>query len=122
MINILVVDDEIELCELMEDILVTELNCQVKVAHNGEDALAMTEAEKFDLIITDFKMPSMNGGELIEAVKKSGNVSAQATIFLISGHHAISETESSSFPDVYYFNKPLSIEKMIKKIEEVTNL
>ena len=42
----------------------------VELAEDGEQALAMFQAGKYDLVITDFRMQKMDGLELAEAIKK----------------------------------------------------
>lgn len=72
-INILVVDDSKVFLRKTTDLLVNlNLNYQITTAINGEEALIKLKADKykFDLIITDMDMPKMDGGELINLVKK----------------------------------------------------
>ena len=64
-ISILVVDDEAMMRDLLEKILVRE-GYAVKAAGNGVEALEMLQHEKFDLIISDMKMPNMDGFELLK--------------------------------------------------------
>ena len=46
----------------------------VKEAEDGRDALAKMMAGKFDLLMTDWNMPNMNGLELVEAVRSDPNL------------------------------------------------
>ncbi len=65
MAEIIVVDDE----ELMRDLISTSLTRQgykVKTKRSGQDLLESFEPGKTDLVISDFKMPGMNGLELAE--------------------------------------------------------
>jgi CheY-like chemotaxis protein len=59
-----------------------ELGYKVSTAHSGEEALAICATQKFNLIVTDYKMPQMNGVELIEEIRKSDS---EARIILLSG-------------------------------------
>jgi CheY-like chemotaxis protein len=59
-----------------------ELGYKVATARNGEEALAMYAAQKFDVVVTDYKMPKMNGAELIQEIRRSDS---QARIILLSG-------------------------------------
>lgn len=73
-LKILIVDDS----PTMRRILVNTvqkagyLNC--KEAEDGKDALAKLMAEDFDLLMTDWDMPNMNGLELTEAVRADSNL------------------------------------------------
>ncbi len=68
-ISILVTDDE----QTNRDVLVKILKKEgylVDIAENGEDALGMLKNNKYDLMISDIKMPRLNGFELLKEAKK----------------------------------------------------
>ena len=66
--HILVVDDEPLVCETVTMLLQCDGHL-VDAAGSGEQALALFQPGKFDLVITDFFMPAMTGGELAAAIK-----------------------------------------------------
>ena len=66
--SILVVDDEPLVCDALKMLLSFDGH-KVQVAANGAEALAIYDKEPFDLVITDFEMPSMKGDELAAAIK-----------------------------------------------------
>ncbi|MBN1211683.1 MAG: response regulator [candidate division Zixibacteria bacterium] len=68
-ITILVVDDELMMRNLLEKILVRD-GYNVITAENGQDALEVLKTEKTDIVISDMKMPEMNGFDLLKIVKK----------------------------------------------------
>ena len=68
-ITILVVDDELMMRNLLEKILVRD-GYNVKTAENGQDALEVLKREKIDIVISDMKMPEMNGFDLLKTIKK----------------------------------------------------
>lgn len=63
----LLVEDNEEILFLMEYLL-NKNGFEVKKARNGVEALEILGTEVFDLLITDFNMPVMNGLELIENI------------------------------------------------------
>lgn len=67
--KIIIVDDELDVLELCERILKGK-GYQVQTAHNGFEAIELTRREHFDLLLTDIKMPGMNGLEIAQALKK----------------------------------------------------
>lgn len=68
-INILVVDDELMMRKLVEKILIRD-GFQVALASDGREALSLLAERKFDIVISDIKMPEMNGFELLQAIKR----------------------------------------------------
>jgi CheY-like chemotaxis protein len=62
--RVLCVDDESMIGELVADVLRSQLRCHVRSARNGEEALVALAEEEFDVIVVDYVMPKMNGGEL----------------------------------------------------------
>lgn len=69
MARVLVVDDEQVIREILADFLSLE-GFFVRTAGDGVSALAALEAHDFDLVISDLKMPSMGGIELLAAINK----------------------------------------------------
>ena len=69
--KVLVVDDEQSMRETLEIMLEKE-GFLVESASNGSEALKKMEDDAFDLMITDIKMPDLDGVQLIEALDKRG--------------------------------------------------
>jgi len=68
-ISILVVDDEAMMRSLLEKIL-TRDGYRVFTAEDGEVALRVLAEEKISIVISDLKMPNLNGFDLLKIVKK----------------------------------------------------
>ena len=66
--HILVVDDDSALCETIQMALELWGHSVVSV-HSGPEALEVFEPGKFDLVVTDYLMPSMTGDKLAAAIK-----------------------------------------------------
>jgi len=62
--------------------LLQELGYNVTTAMSGDEALEVFPKQKFDVIVTDYKMPRMNGVELIKRIR---SLDANARIILLSG-------------------------------------
>ena len=69
--RVLVVDDERNLCDVLS-MLLTDDGYEVATAANGREALECMEREPPDLVISDLKMPEVDGLELLTALKGSG--------------------------------------------------
>jgi two-component system response regulator PilR (NtrC family) len=109
MARILVVDDDQGMRELLE-IMLTEEGYRVHTASNGEKALARCRKEIFDLIITDLKMPKMDG---IDFLRKIKDLSPETMVILItayaSGDTAVTAMKEGAYD---YIEKDFSIEDL----------
>jgi two-component system NtrC family response regulator len=67
--KILVVDDEQSMTQFLGIVLRKE-GYQVTTVNNGKDALEKVKIEAFDVVITDIKMPGIDGIQVLQAIKK----------------------------------------------------
>lgn len=68
--SILLVDDEADIREVMSSALESsDIPCKVLQGGDGADALKKISVQKFDLVITDLKMPKMDGSQLIDSIQ-----------------------------------------------------
>jgi len=65
----LIVDDNVQFAENVAEILRDE-GCEVAIAADGPAALSQLRTVHFDALITDMKMPQMNGGQLLHQVRQ----------------------------------------------------
>jgi CheY-like chemotaxis protein len=79
--TILLVDDNPDGL-LVRRSLLEELGYSVQIAVNGEEGLKLFETSPFDVVVTDYRMPRMDGKELIERIRK---LDPNARIILLSG-------------------------------------
>ncbi len=69
-IRILVVDDEEPIRNVCEKFL-TRFGYKIELAENGQDALQSVIHNDFDLVLTDFNMPDLDGMELVKRIRES---------------------------------------------------
>jgi CheY-like chemotaxis protein len=79
--KILLVDDNPDGL-LVRRSLLEELGYSVQIAVNGEEGLKLFEIDRFDVVVTDFRMPLMDGKELIRRIR---TLDPNARIILLSG-------------------------------------
>lgn len=101
--RVLVIDDEPHVCELWAE-FVRACGYDVEVATNGPDGLARLHAGRYDVVVTDFLMPGMNGRVVARAVRHPG---ADVGVILITGSIEESDTELLSEPGVTVLRKPI---------------
>ncbi len=78
---VLVVEDEYGNAEVLQ-LLLESAGYRVSIASNGRTALDLLQGEKPALILSDFMMPTMNGGELGEAVRRNASLAQTPFIFM----------------------------------------
>jgi two-component system, chemotaxis family, chemotaxis protein CheY len=81
---ILLVDDESDIIELFKSIL-KSYDAKVVVAQDGEDGLNKAINQKFDLILTDHKMPKKTGLDFIKRIREK-SLNKETPVIVISGH------------------------------------
>jgi signal transduction histidine kinase len=91
--RILIVDDVPELLLLLRK-LVARMGYQVEIASGASAALEILRGKKVDLLLTDWAMPEMNGGELIAALKMDEALRHIPTIIL-TGHDTERERDEA---------------------------
>jgi two-component system chemotaxis response regulator CheY len=111
--RILVVDDEEAILYVFERYL-SLAGYRVSVAANGRDAVRSAEASPVDLLITDFRMPGMNGVEVIHALRR---LQPALPALVISGN----PIEAGAMPPgVRFLSKPVSMADLLDIIPSMT--
>ncbi len=107
--RILVVDDELGICQSCVKILSKEGH-QVEYALNGYEALKRIEQQPFEVIITDLKMSSMGGLEVLRRVKESY---PDSMVIVITGYATVSSAVEVMKTGAYdYLPKPFTPEEL----------
>ena len=112
--RILFVDNEESQIQLMRRIL-TKLDYDAEFAYSANEALRILENGEFPLIITDLKMPEMDGAELCRRIRK---IKPETFIYAFSGYLAefdVEKLEESGFDG--HLNKPAEIKVLERAIE-----
>jgi CheY-like chemotaxis protein len=118
--KILIVDDEEMLLDLFEMLISGEIDCEITTATDGHEAIKILEADPdFQLVLSDYKMPKVSGGELFHF-----NSTRQNTpFFLFSGGDLSDYPELDQFNAINsnnrFFNKPFSEKLLIKEIKRL---
>ena len=104
---ILVVDDEPNMRTALFEAL-TRQGHAVDLAENGEEALDKFKANPFDLVITDVRMPRVDGLEVLREIKKS---SAQTPVVVVSGYGTVESAVEAMREGAFdYIMKPFSLD------------
>lgn len=117
--SVLVVDDELLIRDLLYDFF-QERSWDVTVTGSAEKALQQIEARNFDVLLTDLKMPEMDGSDLIDKVRAHR---PNMPVIVITGYPSIESAVRSLRQKVDdYVTKPFNVTKLFKAVEAtVTN-
>ena len=115
--RILVVDDEKEIRDFLYKALSRLGGFHVELAETAEEALQKIEKEPFDLVLTDLKMPKMDGLQLMTEIAKS---KPEILTIMMTGHGTIdSALEAMKRGASDYLMKPLNLDELIIRIQKV---
>ncbi len=113
--SILVVDDSLTVCLMLKSWLVKR-DFNVEIATNVNIAKQMVKDQPFDLILSDIKMPDIDGFSFLSWVKK---FDAEILVIMMTGFADIeSAVASMKSGAADFISKPIEPEQLFKKIEE----
>ena len=108
--TILIVDDEKNYPLILSAVLEEE-GFEALVAHSGQEALAVLERADIDLVLTDMKMPQMDGIELLERVKKRD---LDLPVIMMTAHGTVDKAVEAMQKGAYsYILKPFDNQQLV---------
>ena len=114
--NILLVDDNRDGL-LVRQSLLQELGYRVQLASNGEEGLKLFESTRFDVVVTDYRMPRMDGVELIERIRA---IDPHSRIILLSKvAEPLGLTEETTGADAVIAktsSEPANLQRWVKRL------
>lgn len=111
--RILIIDDEKNIRRTLREILEYEA-FKVDEAADGQEGLNMAQKEKYDIILTDIKMPKMDGLEVLTRLMQSG---IDSPVVMISGHGNIETAVEAVKKGAFDFiEKPLDLNRLLVTI------
>jgi DNA-binding NtrC family response regulator len=113
---ILAVDDEPDMLTLIKMIVEGYSDHQVTTTNNPMEVAELLTKERFDLIITDLKMPGMDGMELLELAKKHDK---DALILMVTAFGSMESAEEAVAKGAFdYISKPFRKEQLLLAIDK----
>ena len=114
--HVLIVDDEIDIRESLEFVL-KKAKYLVTTADSGSAAVAAAKASRFDLVVTDLRMPGMDGAETISAIRA---FAPEIPILVATGY--ASEEAAADFMRRGardYIRKPFDLEEFLAVVKRI---
>ncbi|HSY18915.1 MAG TPA: response regulator [Candidatus Acidoferrales bacterium] len=114
--RILLVDDEPSVSKAIKMLLEYD-GFTVQTAENGEAALALFEQDQFDLVITDFSMHGMTGGQLAARIKQLRP--GQPVILATASIYKLEEAKHPARIVDYILDKPFGLRELREAIASI---
>jgi CheY-like chemotaxis protein len=113
--SILIVDDDVSMCETLSDAL-EEKRYRVVIAEDGPKAIEEVRSQRFDLVLVDIAMPDMNG---VETLRRIRAIDPQITAMIMTGYKGLDafvpEDLEAKVEGTLY--KPLDIDVIVEMLE-----
>jgi DNA-binding NtrC family response regulator len=118
-LKVLIVDDESELRKSVSSILLSTLQdvaFVIEEAENGKVAFEKIQAQDFDLVLMDVKMPEWNGIETLVAIKE---YDPRIFVVLMTAHSNVQDAILAIKEGAYdYFEKPINPQKLVEVVRK----
>jgi len=114
-LSVLIVDDDRELAQMLTEYLTAE-NFTTTVAHDGNAALARLNAQKFDLVILDVMLPSLNGFDVLRNLRQTLSV----PVIMLTAHGTdVDRIVGLELGADDYLPKPFNPRELVARIRAV---
>lgn len=110
MCSVLVIDDDAAVRQIIDHAL-TQQGYSVVTAPNGRDGLARFSSGRFDVVVTDVRMPDLSGTDVLAGIRRSGR--NRTPVIGISGTPRLLENAGFDFR----FVKPFSLRELVALIK-----
>lgn len=114
--KVLVVEDDQASCEILVDLL-QQIGCETYAAHDGREGLAMCQAQQFDIIFTDIRMPHLNGLEMLRRLRTTPAYSTTPMVAVSASslEHERAYYLTQGFQE--FIGKPYAFEDVFKALQ-----
>jgi DNA-binding NtrC family response regulator len=113
--KILVVDDE-DIVRTSCSRTLSPEGYEVRLAKNGAEGLKMAREERFDLVLTDLKMPDMDGIEVLRIIKEEW---PETAVIIVTGYQTVDTAVKAIKLGAYdYIEKPFTPDALITAVRE----
>ncbi len=121
MTKILIVDDDITTCMMIEKLLQAN-DYSTCVAHDGATALLLAHSEVPDLIIMDLRMPVLEGGDAIVALRKQVKTEDIPIIALSAVDDDRTLMNTLNQGANMYINKPFNVHELLAVVDRLSRM
>ncbi|MCH7411226.1 response regulator [Belliella sp. DSM 111904] len=112
--KVLIVEDDVVFCKILTKFL-TKNSYEVLDAQNGKDAIELMEMNKFEFAILDYRLPDMNGIEILEKLKTQ-NKEAKTILITRYGDQDVASKAIDKGADAF-ISKPINPDELLAVIK-----
>jgi len=112
--TVLVVEDDDNIRDFLQEVLEDFV---VSIASDGDEAIEKIRANKYDLVITDLRMPSVPGEEVVSFIHKNQPATKVIVISGYSSQYAVNQSVKNGASA--FLSKPFSIKELIQTVSNV---
>jgi two-component system response regulator ResD len=113
--RVLVVDDDADTCMLITDVL-EEDGYEVRTCSSAEEALGIFRQEKFDLILSDIRMPEVTGLDLLRRIRRGGS---HTKVILMTAYASVQTAVQAIRGEAFdYLVKPFSLNELRLQVRQ----
>ncbi|MDD4901998.1 MAG: response regulator [Patescibacteria group bacterium] len=94
---------------------------EVKAAYDGEEALAVLETEKFDLILLDLLMPRVDGFDVLTELKKRGDLTPVIVATNLNQEKDVSRVLELGVTS-YYVKSDTTLDEIVENVKRALNI
>lgn len=117
--RILIVDDEVDICDMMMFTFDSK-GFETYTAHDAEEAFTVVKDIDLDVVISDIRMPKGGGLKLLADIK--GHNASKPKVFLITGYSDGSTSEAINAGAEAVLSKPIKLKDLVDKVNRSLNL
>ncbi|TET95138.1 MAG: response regulator [Candidatus Zixiibacteriota bacterium] len=115
--SVLIVDDEEIIRNFLSEVLGEKYD--VSLASDGDEAIEQIKKRRFDLIITDLKMPRVPGEEVVKFAQQQDPTSRVIVISGFSNLYMVSQSINNGA--CAFLSKPFSIKELMETVTDAVN-
>ncbi|MBN1294317.1 MAG: response regulator [Candidatus Latescibacteria bacterium] len=119
--KILIADDDTHLANMIGDVLLSRYkDIELKIVHNGYDALITVGNFIPDIVILDIRMPKIDGLEVCRRIRENETLSSGIKILAITAHSDYTREKVLKSGADEYLLKPLDMDVLLEHVENLT--
>lgn len=109
-VSVLIVDDDEKMRTILQKVLQRE-GYEVTLANNGQSAISLVKNDGFDLVVSDIRMPGMDGLTLLEHIRE---LSPDTTVIMMTAFGSVDSAVEAMKQGAYdYINKPFKMDEVL---------